>query len=124
MFTINYQSREPIYEQLYNNVVRLIGMGVLSPHEKLPTVRAMAQQLGINPNTVSKSYQMLEQSGYIYSTVGKGSFVADNRSVLLGQQAETKEQLVKAIKSAADVGILKKDVIAIVDDVYLGGEDI
>ena len=90
MFTINYQSREPIYEQLYNNVVKLIGMEVLHPHEKLPTVRAMAQQLGINPNTVSKSYQMLEANGYIYSTVGKGSFVADNKSVLEGKQVETK----------------------------------
>ncbi len=122
MFTINYQSREPIYEQLYNNVVRLIGMDILHPHEKLPTVRAMAQQLGINPNTVSKSYQMLETNGYIYSTVGKGSFVADNKSVLEGQQAEAKEQLFKAVRASADMGISKKEVNAIVDEVFLGGE--
>ena len=123
MFTINYQSREPIYEQLYNNVVKLIGMEVLHPHEKLPTVRAMAQQLGINPNTVSKSYQMLEANGYIYSTVGKGSFVADNKSALEGKQVETKENLSKAVKAAADIGITKKEVNAIVDEVYLGCEN-
>ena len=122
MFTINYQSREPIYEQLYNNVVKLIGMDILHPHDKLPTVRAMAQQLGINPNTVSKSYQMLETNGYIYSTVGKGSFVADNQSVLEGRQAEAKEQLIKALRSSADVGITKSEVNAIVDEVFLGGE--
>lgn len=122
MFTINYQSREPIYEQLYNNVVKLIGMEILHPHEKLPTVRALAQQLGINPNTVSKSYQMLEASGYIYSTVGKGSFVADNKSVIEGKQAEAKEHLAKAARNAADVGITKKEVNAIVDEVFLGGE--
>lgn len=120
MFTINYQSREPIYEQLYNNVVRMIGMGVFTPHQKLPTVRALAQELGINPNTVSKSYQMLEQSGYIYSTVGKGSFVADNSSVLSGQKEEAKINLSKAIKSAADVGISKKEVNAIVNDIFGG----
>lgn len=120
MFTINYQSREPIYEQLYNNVVRMIGMGVFTPHQKLPTVRALAQELGINPNTVSKSYQMLEQSGYIYSTVGKGSFVADNSSVLSGQKEEAKITLSKAIKSAADVGISKKEVNAIVNDIFGG----
>ncbi len=122
MFTINYQSREPIYEQLYNNVIRLIGIGVLSPHEKLPTVRAMAQQLGINPNTVSKSYQMLEQSGYIYSTVGKGSFVADNSSVLNSHREETKKNLSKALKQASDVGITKEEVNAMMNDIYLGGD--
>ncbi len=120
MFTINYQSREPIYEQLYNSVVRMIGMGVFTPHQKLPTVRALAQQLGINPNTVSKSYQMLEQNGYIYSTVGKGSFVADNTSVLSGQQEEAKNNLSKAIKSAVDVGISKKEVNALVNDIFGG----
>lgn len=122
MFTINYQSREPIYEQLYNNVVRLIGMGVFSPHEKLPTVRALAQQLGINPNTVSKSYQMLEQNGYIYSAVGKGSFVADNSAVVNGKREEAKKELVKAVKAASDVGITKEEVIAAVNDIYFGGD--
>ena len=98
-------------------------MEVLHPHEKLPTVRAMAQQLGINPNTVSKSYQMLEASGYIYSTVGKGSFVADNKSVIEGKQTETKEILTKAVKAAANVGITQNEVIEIVDEVFLGGEN-
>ncbi len=122
MFAINYQSREPIYEQLYNNVVRLIGMGVLSPREKLPTVRALAQQLGINPNTVSKSYQMLEQNGYIYSAVGKGSFVADNSTVINGKLEEAKKDLIKALKTASDVGITKEEVIAAVNDIYFGGD--
>ena len=123
MFTINYQSREPIYEQLYNNVVKLIGMEVLHPHDKLPTVRAMAQQLGINPNTVSKSYQMLEASGYIYSTVGKGSFVSGNKSVIEGKMTEAKDNLTKAVKTAADVGIARNEVNAIVDNIFLGGEN-
>ena len=122
MFTINYQSREPIYDQLYNNVVKLIGMDILHPHDKLPTVRAMAQQLGINPNTVSKSYQMLEQNGYIYSAVGKGSFVADNSAVINGKQEEAKKDLVKALTTASDVGIAKEEVIAAVNDIYFGGD--
>lgn len=122
MFTINYQSREPIYEQLYNNVVRLIGMGVLTPHEKLPTVRAMAQQLGVNPNTVSKSYQMLESNGYIYSVVGKGSFVSDNASSVAKQQDEAKAALKKALRSALDVGVKKNEADEIVREVYLGEE--
>ncbi len=122
MFAINYQSREPIYEQLYNNVIRLVGMGVLAPHEKLPTVRALAQQLGINPNTVSKSYQMLEQSGYIYSTVGKGTFVADSSVMMNGKKEEAKKELVKAIKTASDVGITAEEVNTAVNEIYFGGD--
>ncbi|MDE7389972.1 MAG: GntR family transcriptional regulator [Lachnospiraceae bacterium] len=121
MFTINYQSREPIYEQLYNNVVRMIGMGALTPHSKLPTVRAMAQELGVNPNTVSKSYQMLEQNGYIYSTVGKGTFVADSGTVISGKQEEARAALKKAVKRAADVGITKSEVNKLVNESYSGG---
>ena len=123
MFTINYQSREPIYEQLYNNVIRLIGMEVLRPHAKLPTVRALASELGINPNTVSKAYQMLEQNGYIYSAVGKGSFISDNVSAIDGKKNEVKNQLGEVIKAASNAGITKPEVIAIVDDVYPGGDN-
>ncbi|MBQ2603645.1 MAG: GntR family transcriptional regulator [Acutalibacteraceae bacterium] len=122
MFTINYQSREPIYEQLYNNVIRLIGMEVLHPHDKLPTVRALAGELGINPNTVSKAYQMLEQNGYLYSAVGKGSFVSDNVSAIDGKKNEVKNQLSEVVKAASNAGITKHEIIAIVDDVYPGGD--
>lgn len=121
MFTINYQSREPIYEQLYNSVVRMVGMGLYAPHAKLPTVRALAQELGINPNTVSKAYQLLEQNGYIYSTVGKGSFVADNATQLSKQQEEAKIELQRAVKKASDVGVSKDEISSIVNDIYSGG---
>jgi len=121
VYTINYQSREPIYEQLYNEVVRMIGMGVLSPHEKLPTVRALAQQLGINPNTVSKAYQMLEQNGYIYSAVGKGSFVSDSTALINGIREEAKTNLVHAVKKASAVGITLQEVTDTVNSVYYGG---
>ncbi len=122
MFTINYQSREPIYEQLYNSVIRMIAMGALEPHSKLPTVRALAQELGINPNTVSKSYQMLEQNGYIYSTVGRGSFVSENTSMLTGKKEEAVNSLCKAIKEASNVGLPKKYIYDIVNDIYSGGD--
>ena len=80
MFSLNFESHVPIYEQLYNNVVKLIAIGVLKADDRLPTVRAMAKELGVNPNTVAKSYQMLERDGVIYSFIGKGSFVSGSRS--------------------------------------------
>ena len=81
MFTVNFQSRTPVYQQLYDNVVRLASMGVLKSHTKLPPVRILATELGINPNTVSKAYKMLETDGFIYSTVGRGSFISEKLEI-------------------------------------------
>ena len=121
-FNINYRSGEPIYQQIYNEVVKEISLGLLMPQEKLATVRELAANLGINPNTVSKAYQMLEQSGYIYSAVGKGSFVADSSSQLAGLKESTMNNLKKDLKQASNLGVTKTDVTALVDEVYHGGD--
>ena len=65
MLTVNFQSRTPVYQQLYDDVVRLASLGVLKSNTKLPPVRVLATELGINPNTVSKAYKMLEADIYI-----------------------------------------------------------
>ena len=76
MFDIDLMSRIPIYEQLYRKVVELILKGVLTEQEKLPSVRSLATELGVNPNTVAKAYSLLERDGIIYSLSGRGSFIA------------------------------------------------
>lgn len=121
-FTINYRSGEPIYQQIYNEVVKEISLGLLTPQEKLATVRELATTLGINPNTVSKAYQMLEQNGYIYSAVGKGSFVADSSGKLAGLKESTLKDLGKGLKTAYTLGVLKEDVQKLVDETYNGGD--
>lgn len=77
MILIDVKSRQPIYEQLYNGIVRLSALGAMLPGEQLPSVRSLAQELGVNPNTVQKAYQLLERDGLIVSAPGKGSFLAD-----------------------------------------------
>ena len=121
-FRINYRSGEPIYQQIYDEVVKEISLGLLTPQEKLATVRELASTLGINPNTVSKAYQMLEQSGYIYSAVGKGSFVADSTGKLAGLKENTMKALDKDLKDAARLGVTKEEVTTLVDKTYHGGE--
>ncbi len=118
MFTLNFQSREPIYEQLYNNVVRLASLGVLQPEEQLPPVRALATQLGVNPNTVSKAYQLLERDGIIYSAVGRGSFVSSGVTAASLQRATALEELTKAISKACDIGITKEELKKVIDDTF------
>ncbi|MFI3206363.1 MAG: GntR family transcriptional regulator [Clostridia bacterium] len=76
MFSIDLKSRVPIYEQLKNCTLELIMHGVLTEGMKLPSVRNLAKELGINPNTIQKAYQQMEVEGIINSFSTKGSFIA------------------------------------------------
>ena len=76
MFQIDLKSRKAIYEQVMDNFKRLIITGVLRQDEKVPSVRDMAKILTVNPNTVQKAYRELENSGYFYTVLGQGSFIA------------------------------------------------
>ena len=76
MLSLNYRDSRPIYEQVRDGLRRLIITGVIPPGDKLPSVRTMAAQLAINPNTIQRAYESLEQEGYAYSVPGKGSFAA------------------------------------------------
>lgn len=75
MFELDLRSRAPIYEQLADKITELIIKNVLKPDEQLPSVRILASELTVNPNTIQKAYRELEYRGYIYSVPGKGSFV-------------------------------------------------
>ncbi len=120
-FNINYRSGEPIYQQIYNEVIKEISLGLLLPQEKIATVRELATSLGINPNTVSKAYQMLEQNGYIYSVVGKGSFIADSSGRLAGLKESTMKDLKKDMTNAHNLGVAYQDVVELANDIYNGG---
>ena len=97
MITINYRDPRPIYEQIQTELRRLMLSGVLPPGSRLPSVRELAGQLAINPNTIQRAYRELEADGYILSVAGKGSFVAQ-----VDQLAEQqKKQAVDAFRAAA-----------------------
>ena len=78
MITIDYKSRQPIYEQIIDKVKELIIAGVLKRDDQLPPVRQLAQELAINPNTIQKAYAELERQGVIYSMKGKVSYVGSS----------------------------------------------
>ncbi len=83
VISLNYRDSRPIYQQIKDGLRKLIVSGALGADEKLPSVRALATQLSINPNTIQRAYNELEGEGYLYSILGKGSFVSsaagDNR---------------------------------------------
>jgi len=77
MIVIDSRDKRAIYEQVVDRLSNLMLIGVLQPGEKLPSVRSLAVDLSINPNTIQKAYLELERQGYVYSVKGVGSFVAD-----------------------------------------------
>lgn len=88
MININFRDSRPIYEQVKTTLRKLIVSGALSPDEKLPSVRELASQLVINPNTIQRAYRELEQEGYIISIPGKGSYANLSAQVDEGRKKE------------------------------------
>lgn len=111
IFTLNPAGRQPIYEQLYQSVVKMAALGVFGENEQLPSVRSVAQELGVNVNTVQKAYQMLERDGVIVSYPGKGSFIAPGENALLRQQKSARENLLLAARAAAECGLSEEEIV-------------
>ena len=116
MFDIDLQSRTPIYEQLYKRVVELTVKKQLRPNDRLPSVRELAKELGVNPNTVSKAFQNLERDGIIYSLAGRGSFISDKNGDIIKQNAA--DNFKTAAKEAMTAGLSSEEMTDIVNKVF------
>lgn len=123
MFDIRIDGKKSIYEQIYDEVSRLIAAGILEPDEKLPTVRETAKSLGVNPNTVQRSYAMLEQNGLIYSVPAKGSYVSPGGDAAKAVNREACEMLRAAAEKAAEAGVTRKQAEEIIDNIWKGREN-
>ena len=117
MFQLDPGTKVPIYEQIFNNVVKMTSLGVIKPGDKLPPVRALAEQLGINPNTVAKAYRDLENAGYIYSAVGRGSFVSEAATKSRAQRQLAEENFADAARNALNLGVSREELLKIIDKV-------
>ena len=121
MILIDYSERRPIYEQVAEKIAELIIRGVLPPESQLPSVRSLAMDLSINPNTIQRAYQELERKGYTYSVPGKGSFVSQRTEYLEEQRENILEEQRGLAERAMRLGMdprLMKNVI----DQCEGGE--
>lgn len=107
MFQLDLRSRKSIYEQVVDNVKELIMTSVLLTGEKLPSVRELSKMITVNPNTVMKAYQELEREGYIYTTSGVGTFVADKSELCVDSKRleEVKNSLLNAFKQLQYLGL-------------------
>ena len=111
MLHLDYRDSRPIYEQVQDGLRKLMVAGVLQEGEKLPSVRALAGQLAINPNTIQRAYEALEREGYVYSIGGKGSFVAPRKEVDTARRDELMKQLDTCVKELLFLGVSKEELL-------------
>lgn len=116
----DFSSSEPLYMQLRNQIVIGIGEGKLKPGEKLPTIRALAEESGINMMTVSKAYQLLKQEGYITTDRRSGASVA--RKEMVSVSDATLKALRICVSELRLAGMNKEEIMALCANVYEEGE--
>lgn len=113
MIAINYRDPRPIYEQIQSELRRLMLTGALPPGSRLPSVRELAGQLAINPNTIQRAYRELESDGYILSVAGKGSFVAQVDKLAEQQKKQAVEAFQAATQRLRALGLSGAELAAL-----------
>ncbi len=110
MFSINLRDSRPIYEQVKDSLRRAIITEVLLPDDKIPSVRELASQLAINPNTIQKAYRELETEGYLYSVPGKGSFVSESSQAKESRKKELLEKLDETVTELSHLDVTVAEI--------------
>ena len=111
MIVIDYKDRRPIYEQIMAGIEDLAARGALSPDSQLPSVRQLAMELSINPNTIQRAYSELEKAGVIYSVTGTGNFVtADPGSLREEKLRSLLEEMTRQVVRAMELGATEEQL--------------
>ena len=117
MITLNYRDSRPIYEQIREGLKRLIVTGAMEAEERLPSVRTLATQLSINPNTIQRAYAELEREGYCYSVPGKGSFVSERVETDGKRRRELKDRLRALAAELKFLGVAESELVELIRSV-------
>lgn len=116
VISVDTRSRQPIYEQLCESIRRSILSGQIPPGSQLPSVRSLAGELAINPNTIQKAYAELERKGVISSLPGRGSFVPDSiDGICTSERKQLLERLEKALVEARSAGVSRASILELLD---------
>lgn len=118
MIVIDYKDRRPIYEQVVERFQDLIVKGVIRAGEQMPSVRSLAMELAINPNTIQKAYAELERRGFTYTVKGRGSFVSAREEFLEYTRKEVLESFRGDVDDAKNLQIAKTVLTEIIDRCY------
>ena len=109
---LDYHSRKPIYEQIVLEIEKYVALGILKENEQIPSIRELASTLGINPNTVKKSYDILENKKVITTVSTKGTFISSNASNVRETKINDEiTELKEKIKELTKLGISYEEVL-------------
>lgn len=123
MILLDYRDKRPIYEQVVDKLERLIIGGGLEANYKMPSVRSLALELSVNPNTIQRAYAQLEQDGYIYTVTGRGSFVAHECEWRSGKLAEVTKSLEEVLQRAKEAGMDRETAAQVFDRIFKEASD-
>ncbi|WP_018932989.1 MULTISPECIES: GntR family transcriptional regulator [Gracilibacillus] len=117
---ISNNSKEPIYEQIYAQIKTHILKGELQVGQPLPSMRQLAKDLDISVITTKRAYEELEKNGFIYSIVGKGSFVSEQNNEMIKERKMQviEEQLTAAIQNSKEIGVSRTELIELLTMLY------
>lgn len=118
MISLDYRDKRPIYEQVVEKLEKLIVCGALESNSKLPSVRALAVELSVNPNTIQRAYTQLEQDGYLYSVVGRGNYVTGETEWKKGRIQEVLREYEETLIKAKETKVSREDLLEILDRIY------
>lgn len=118
MIVIDYRDKRPLYEQVTEKLAHLIICGALEPNSKMPSVRSLAMDLSVNPNTIQRAYAQLEQEGYLYTIVGRGNYVTGSDEWRQGKLLAIKGELGEQIDKAREAGLDKASLLQMIDLIY------
>ena len=111
MVHLDYRDARPIYTQIIDGFREQIATGILQPGDKLPSVRELAQNLAINPNTIQRSYRQLESEGWIVTVPGKGCFVCTVPSIRQQEKQRLMEIFDSTVAALSHLGVSREELL-------------
>lgn len=118
MILLDYRDKRPIYEQVVEKLEKLIMGGALEPDSRMPSVRSMGMDLSVNPNTVQRAYNQLEQEGYLYTVSGRGSFVAPESEWRESKKKKMLEEWSLVSERAKEAGLTREALVRRLDEIF------
>lgn len=118
MILLDYKDNRPLYEQVTEKFQELMILGVLEEDSQMPSVRSLAVELSINPNTIQRAYSALERDGYLYTIKGRGSFVGNIERLKESRKQDLLEQLGMLAGNAVRLGITRDEFVRMAEKEY------
>ena len=118
MIVLDYRDKRPIYEQVVDKLENLIVCGALESNMKMPSVRSLALELSVNPNTIQRAYAQLEQDGYLYTIVGRGNYVTDESEWKSGKIKSLMKDMTELLVKMKEMGIDRQTLLNLLNQQF------